>query len=158
MPRGHIMTRSRIKNDTRRYPKRPIVGVGALIFRRDRVLMAQRGKQPMRGAWSLPGGVVEVGESLDAAIRREVREETGLVVKPVKVFEIFERILRDSAGAPEYHYVLIDYLCRVTGGELRAGDDASRVEWVRLRDLHELEMTEGTLDVIERAFNERRSH
>ena len=158
MPRGHIMTRSRIKNDTRRYPKRPIVGVGALIFRRDRVLMAQRGKQPMRGAWSLPGGVVEVGESLDAAIRREVREETGLVVKPVKVFEIFERILRDSAGAPEYHYVLIDYLCRVTGGELRAGDDASRVEWVRLGDLHELEMTEGTLDVIERAFNERRSH
>jgi mutator protein MutT len=149
------MTRPGIEKDTRRYPKRPIVGVGALIFRRDRVLMAQRGHQPRKGAWSLPGGAVEVGESLDAAIRREVREETGLVVKPVKVFEVFERILRDTAGAPEYHYVLIDYICRVTGGALRAGDDASRVEWVRLRDLPELEITEGTLDVIERAFNER---
>lgn len=156
MPRGHFMTRPGIKKDTRRYPKRPIVGVGALIFRRDRVLLAQRGKQPMKGSWSLPGGAVEVGESLDAAIRREAREETGLVVKPVKVFEIFERILRDAAGAPEYHYVLIDYICRVTGGELRAGDDASHVEWVRLRDLKELEMTEGTLDVIERAFQEHR--
>lgn len=153
--RGETHFHARAGKDTRRYPKRPIVGVGALIFRRDRVLMAQRGKQPMKGAWSLPGGAVEVGESLDAAIRREVREETGLAVKPVKVFEVFERILRDAAGVPEYHYVLIDYLCRVTGGALRAGDDASHVEWVRVRDLPRLEMTEGTLDVIERAFQEK---
>jgi len=143
------------KDDNRRYPQRPIVGVGALIFRRDRVLLAQRGKPPRMGAWSLPGGAVEVGESLDAAVRREVREETGLAVKPLKVFQVFERIMRDAAGAPEYHYVLIDYVCRVTGGELCAGDDACRVEWVRRRDLHELDITEGTLDVIERAFQER---
>lgn len=140
------------KTDDRRYPKRPIIGVGALIFRRGRILMAQRGKQPLKGLWSLPGGAVETGESLDAAVRREVREETGLEVKPVKVFEIFERIMRDSRGAPEYHYVLIDYICRVTGGDLRAGDDACRVEWVRERDLKELEITEGTLAVIKRAF------
>ncbi|MGO9012394.1 MAG: NUDIX hydrolase [Bryobacteraceae bacterium] len=145
---------SRRKTDDRRYPKRPLIGVGALIFRRGRILMAQRGKQPLKGAWSLPGGALETGESLDAAVRREVREETGLEVKPVKVFEIFERIMRDSRGATEYHYVLIDYICRVTGGELRAGDDACRVEWVRQRDLKELEITEGTLGVIERAFQE----
>jgi len=144
------------KRDDRRYPKRPIVGVGALIFRRGRILMAQRGKQPMKGWWSLPGGAVEAGESLDAAVRREVREETGLAVKPVKVFEVFERILRDASGKTEYHYVLIDYICRVTGGDLRAGDDVCRVEWVRLRDLPELEITDGTLAVIEGAFRKRR--
>jgi mutator protein MutT len=144
------------KEDDRRYPKRPIIGVGALIFRRGRILMAQRGKQPMKGAWSLPGGALEIGESLDAAIRREVREETGLEVKPVKVFEIFERIMRDSRGAPEYHYVLIDYICRVVGGDLRAGDDVCRVEWVLERDLPKLEITEGTLAVIERAFKVKR--
>ena len=141
--------------DDRRYPKRPLIGVGALIFRRGRILMAQRGKQPMKGAWSLPGGALEIGEPLDAAVRREVREETGLAVKPVKVFEIFERIICDSRGTPEYHYVLIDYICRVTGGDLRAGDDVCRVEWVRERDLAELEITEGTPAVIERAFRGR---
>ncbi|MGA2275688.1 MAG: NUDIX hydrolase [Bryobacteraceae bacterium] len=143
------------KEDNRRYPKRPLVGVGALIFRGRRILMAQRGKQPLKGAWSLPGGALEIGESLDAAVRREVREETGLEVKPVKVFEVFERILRDARGAAEYHYVLIDYICRVIGGELRAGDDACRVEWVLERDLAKLEITEGTLAVIERAFRDR---
>src|SRR5438876_708786 len=97
--------------DDRRYPKRPLVGVGALIFDRGRILMAQRGKQPLQGWWSLPGGALETGESLDHAVRREVLEETGLVVEPVRVFEIFERIMRDGAGATEYHYVLIDYLC-----------------------------------------------
>jgi len=153
---GGARTRAcRVSPDDRRYPKRPIVGVGALIFRRDRILMAQRGKQPLKGAWSLPGGAVETGESLDAAVRREVHEETGLDVKPLKVFQIFERIMRDARGAPEYHYVLIDYICRVTGGDLRAGDDVSRVEWVRRRDLPDLEITEGTLAVIERAFQER---
>jgi ADP-ribose pyrophosphatase YjhB (NUDIX family) len=141
--------------DNRRYPKRPIVGVAALIFRRGRILMAQRGKPPMKGAWSLPGGAVETGESLDAAVRREVIEETGLEVKPVKVFEVFERIMRDARGGAEYHYVLIDYICRATGGDLRAGDDVCRVEWVRERDLAQLEITEGTLEVIERAFRER---
>src|SRR5437660_11822369 len=93
--------------DDRRYPKRPLVGVGALIFQRGRILMAQRGKEPLIGWWSLPGGALEIGESLDHAVRREVLEETGLVVEPVRVFEIFERIMRDSDGAPEYHYILI---------------------------------------------------
>lgn len=104
-----------ISEEERRYPKRPLVGVGALIFRRDRILMAQRGKEPLKGWWSLPGGALELGESLEAAVCREVLEETGLVVEPVKLFEVFERIIRDASGAPEYHYILIDYVCRVTG-------------------------------------------
>ena len=123
-----------ITEDDRRYPQRPLVGVGAISLDRDRILMAQRGKEPLKGWWSLPGGALETGETLHDAIRREVREETGLEVEPLGVFEIFERIMRDAQGAPEYHYVLIDYVCRVTGGELRPGDDVCRVEWVRRRD------------------------
>jgi mutator protein MutT len=142
--------------DDRRYPKRPLVGVGALIFDRGRILMAQRGKEPLKGYWSLPGGALEVGERLDAAVRREVMEETGLTVEPLRVFEIFERIMRDGEGQPEYHYVLIDYLCRMTGGEPRAGDDVCEVAWMRLEELKGLQITEGTLGVIERAFRKRR--
>jgi ADP-ribose pyrophosphatase YjhB (NUDIX family) len=135
-----------------------LVGVGALILNRDRILMAQRGKEPLKGWWSLPGGLVETGESLDAAVRREVLEETGLEIRPLGVVEIFERIMRDSSGAAEYHYVLIDYMCRVKGGELRAGDDVCAVEWTRRRDLPQLRITEGTLEVIEKAFQVRRQY
>jgi ADP-ribose pyrophosphatase YjhB (NUDIX family) len=142
--------------DDRRYPRFPLVGVGALIFDRGRILMAQRGKEPLKGWWTLPGGALETGELLDAAVRREVLEETGLIVEPVRVFEIFERIMRDSDGAAEYHYVLIDYLCSVAGGEARAGDDVARVAWMRLEELKALQITEGTLGVIERAFRKRR--
>jgi ADP-ribose pyrophosphatase YjhB (NUDIX family) len=141
--------------DNRRYPKYPLVGVGAILIRRDRILMAQRGKQPLKGWWSLPGGALETGESLADAVRREALEETGLEIRPLHVFEIFERIMRDGRGRPEYHYVLIDYLCRATGGTLRPGDDVCAVEWVRRRDLPALQITEGTLDVIERAFQNR---
>jgi ADP-ribose pyrophosphatase YjhB (NUDIX family) len=118
--------------------------------------MVLRGKQPMEGWWSLPGGLLEIGESLADAVRREAREETGLEVKPAGVVEIFERIMRDAKGVPEYHYVLVDYLCRVSGGSLRAASDARAVEWVRRRDLPKLRITEGTLPVIEKVFRERR--
>jgi mutator protein MutT len=144
-----------VTND-RRYPKRPLVGVGALIFRRGRILMAQRGKEPLKGWWSLPGGALETGEMLDQAVRREVLEETGLIVEPQEVFEIFERIMKDAAGKVEYHYVLVDYFCRVAGGEPRAGDDVCRVEWMRLDELKDVQITEGTLGVIERAFRKQR--
>jgi len=143
-------------SDDRRYPQRPIVGVGALIFRRGRILMAQRGKEPLKGWWSLPGGALETGEKLDHAVRREVLEETGLIVEPMEVFEIFERIMKDEAGAIEYHYVLVDYVCRITGGEPCAGDDVCRVEWMRLEELKDLQITEGTLAVIERGFRKQR--
>ena len=141
--------------DDRRYPKRPLVGVGAIILRRDRILMAQRGKEPLKGWWSLPGGALETGESLADGVCREVREETGLEVRPLGILEVFERIMRDSSGAPEYHYVLIDYMCRITGGALGPGDDVCAVEWVKRGDLAKLSITEGTLDVIEKGFRER---
>ena len=129
-----------------------MVGVGALIIKGDKILLVERGKQPLKGYWSIPGGLLEVGEQLADAVVRETKEETGLDVKPVSVVEIFERILRDTKGVAEYHYVLIDYLCKVTGGELKASDDAENVEWVRRKDLPARKVTEGTLDVIERTF------
>jgi len=143
------------KPDDRRYPARPILGVGALIFDGDRILLVERGKEPLKGYWSLPGGVLEVGETLEEGLRREVREETGLLVEPAAMLEIFERIIRDVQGAPEYHYVLIDYICPVTGGVLCAADDVSRVEWVPRDRLAEYRITTGTLPVIEKGFRLR---
>jgi 8-oxo-dGTP diphosphatase len=119
------------------------------------VLLVERGKPPLKGFWSLPGGAVETGEHLEEGVRREVLEETGLLVKPVRLFTIFERIMRDDQGEAEYHYVLVDYVCRVTGGALAAASDVSRVEWVPRTALSHYKITEGTLPVIERAFRER---
>ena len=130
--------------------------MGALIFQRGNILLAERGKEPLKGYWSLPGGMLETGETLEEGVTREVREETGLEVKPLGVLEIFERIMRDSQGAAEYHYVLIDYVCRITGGILCAGDDVSRVAWAPPRLLATYQITEGTLAVIEKGFRERR--
>jgi ADP-ribose pyrophosphatase YjhB (NUDIX family) len=129
--------------------------VGAIILKRDRVLLVERAKSPLKGYWSLPGGVLETGEYLQEGIRREVLEETGLVVEPLRMVTIFERIIRDGKGKPEYHYVLIDYLCRVTGGTLQAADDVSRAVWVPHQGLDRYRITEGTLPVIEKAFRER---
>jgi 8-oxo-dGTP diphosphatase len=138
--------------ESRQYPSRPFLGVGALIFEDEKILLVERGKEPLKGYWSLPGGIVETGEKLEEAIRREVEEETGLDVEPYAMFEIFERIMPDPEGRPEYHYVLIDYLCRRLSGEPAAATDVSRVEWVEERNLGRYRLTEGTLGVIERAF------
>jgi ADP-ribose pyrophosphatase YjhB (NUDIX family) len=138
---------------SRRYPPRPILGVGALIIRDDQVLLVQRGKEPLKGYWSLPGGAVEAGEALETAIRREVLEETNLDVEVMKVIEIFERITRDAEGRAEYHYVLIDYLCTVKGGEARAGSDAAGIAWLRRGELENFSLTEGAAQVIRKAFD-----
>jgi 8-oxo-dGTP diphosphatase len=142
----------------RRYPEHPLLGIGAIIFEdQDRILMVERAGNPLKGYWSLPGGLVETGETLETAVKREILEETGLQVEPQQMFELFERIMHDAQGQAEYHYVLLDYLCKVVGGTLQAGDDVSRAEWVRREDLPSLLITEGTLDVIERAYRARRS-
>jgi 8-oxo-dGTP diphosphatase len=138
--------------ESRRYPSRPFLGVGALIFEGSNILLVERANDPLRGYWSLPGGVVEAGETLDAGIRREVLEETGLDVEPLSVFEIFERIMPDADGRTEYHYVLIDYICRPRGGQLAPATDVSQVAWVSEGRFREYRLTEGTLGVIERAF------
>ncbi len=129
--------------------------MGALIFRRESILLVERGREPLKGYWSLPGGLVESGELLADAVKREVLEETGFRVKPVEMFQLFERIMRDSDQRPEYHYVLVDYVCKVVSGELCAGDDVSRTEWVRRGSLKDYRLTEGTLGVIEKAFHAR---
>jgi len=133
-------------------------GVGALIFRgrgtRGPILLVERGGHPLKGYWSLPGGLVETGESLDEAVRREILEETGLRVKPVEMFGVFERVMRDARGRAEYHYLLMDYVCKVTGGRLQAGDDVARAEWVAREKLGDYHMTEGTREVIERAYSD----
>src|SRR5215475_14041489 len=99
------------RSNDRQYPVRPLLGVGALIFKRKRVLLVERGKAPLKGYWSLPGGLVETGERLEESVCREVLEETGLQVRPLYLAEIFERIMHDDAGRVEYHYVLADYVC-----------------------------------------------
>ena len=112
----------------------------------------ERGNEPLKGYWSIPGGIVETGEKLAEGIRREVREETGLDVEPYSIFEIFERIIADAEGKTEYHYVLIDYVCRPLSGQPAAASDVSRVAWVSQQELRNYRLTEGTLEVIERAF------
>ncbi len=135
-----------------------MLGVGALIIEGERILLVERGHEPLKGWWSLPGGAVEPGELLHAATLREVREETGLEVEIVCLIEIFERFLYDDSGRLEYHFVLMDYLCRPLGGELCAADDASRVAWVAERDLDKLRITEGTPAVIAKAFRYAREN
>jgi ADP-ribose pyrophosphatase YjhB (NUDIX family) len=115
--------------------------------------MVERGGNPLKGYWSLPGGLVETGELLEDAVRREVFEETGLRVRPTELFGIYERIIRDKKKRPEYHYILFDYVCKVEGGKLRAGDDVSRVEWVSRAKLGDYLVTEGTVDVIQKAYS-----
>ena len=131
--------------------------MGALILEGDSILLVERAGEPLKGYWSLPGGLVETGETIEDAVRREVREETGLLVELLSRFDIFERIMRDAEGHAEYHYVLVDYICRVVGGAPCAGDDVSRLEWVKRPELRNYRLTEGTLEAIERAFSNVRN-
>ena len=126
-----------------------------MILRGDSVLLVERGREPLRGHWSLPGGVLEVGGLLEDAIRREVREETGLDVEPLAVVEVFQWIIPGQENKPEYHYVIIDYLCAVQGGELRAASDVSRAAWVRRDEFSRYLITEGATSVIEKGFRKR---
>lgn len=136
----------------REYPDRPIVGVGAVIIHSGRVLLVKRGSPPLLGQWSLPGGVVELGETLRFAAEREAREETGLVVKAGEVLEVLDRIIPGEGGRAQYHYVLIDFLCHVTGGELLAGGDAADVAWASEDDLEKFNLEKPALQVIQKGF------
>jgi ADP-ribose pyrophosphatase YjhB (NUDIX family) len=151
-----------MSDESRRYPKRPIVGVGAVIVMpadgpaaERGVVLIKRRFPPLAGRWSVPGGGVEAGETLTGGLAREIREETGLEIEVGPVLDVFDRITRDADGRVEYHYVLVDYLCRPTGGTLQAGSDVSDARVVRESDLGEYDLTEKTLDVIEKALTTR---
>jgi 8-oxo-dGTP diphosphatase len=144
----------------REYPTAPIAGVGAIVLGANDagqscVLTVRRGRAPLKGHWSLPGGVMEIGETLKEGVMREVMEETGLEVKVLEHVETLERIARDEAGRVRYHYVISDWLCVVTGGELRCGDDADAVEWLTREEFDanlKCPMDELTRTVIEKAW------
>ena len=138
----------------RKYPDRPIVAVGAVILDGDRVLLIQRGHEPLRGEWSLPGGAVEIGETLEAAVAREVREETSLDVVVGPVVEVLDSIRRDAGGRVEYHYTIVDYACRVRGGTPTAamrGTDAADVRWVPVGELAQYRVADTAIAVIRKA-------
>jgi 8-oxo-dGTP diphosphatase len=138
----------------RDYPDRPIVGVGAVIVQENRAVLVKRGAPPLQGEWSLPGGVVEIGETLRTAAEREALEETGLVVEAGDVLEVVDRIIPGENGRTQYHYVLIDFLCRVTGGELRAGGDAADTAWAAEDELEKFRLEKLALDVVRKGLRE----
>ncbi len=121
----------------REFPVAPLVGAGGIVVRDNRVLLVRRGREPLKGQWSIPGGLIDVGETLREAVIREVKEETGLDVEPVELIELLDRIHREE-GRVRYHYVIADYLCRVTGGILAAASDADAVRWVERAEWNSL--------------------
>lgn len=133
------------------YPDRPVVGVGAVVLDGDRVLLIKRGHAPLKGQWSLPGGGVEIGETLEQAVAREVLEETGVTIEVGPMVEVLDRISRDIDGRVDHHFVLIDFVARPSGGLLRSGSDADGAEWVRLPELAKYEVAAVTVSVIEKA-------
>lgn len=136
----------------REYPDSPLVGVGAVIVNDHgqdrRVLLIRRGQAPLLGEWSLPGGVLECGETLREAVVREAHEETGLVVETGEMLGVYERVIRGDDGRVRYHYVLIDFLCRPTGGELKAASDAADVRWFKREELPPLNLAYDANDVV----------
>jgi ADP-ribose pyrophosphatase YjhB (NUDIX family) len=137
----------------RDYPDRPLVGVGAVIVQNGRAVIVQRGTEPLKGQWSIPGGMLEVGETLRQCAAREALEETGLRVEPAEVLEVLDSIHPDPEGRTRYHYVLIDFLCRPLAGELRPGGDAAQVRWVTRDELANFTITETALRVLCKAFD-----
>jgi len=136
----------------REYPDQPLIGVGAIIVENGRVLLVKRGHAPLAGEWSIPGGVLEVGETLREAAVREVLEETSLNVEPSALLGVYDRILRDSDERTLYHYVLIDFLCNWISGEPQAAGDAAEVRWFRPEEIPGLQLAKDTAEVIHLGF------
>ena len=136
----------------RDYPEHPIIGVGGVIVEGGRVLLVRRDTEPLRGEWSVPGGMLELGEKLRDGVRREALEETGVKVEPGEVLDVFDSIFTDALGKTQYHYVLIDYLCRPISGEAQAGGDVSDVRWVSLEALPAMGLRESIEQVVRKGI------
>jgi 8-oxo-dGTP diphosphatase len=140
----------------RHYPDQPLVGVGAVIFQGERVLLVRRGQEPARDSWSLPGGLVELGETMTAAICRELAEEIGISVRLLGIAAVLERIFPDPDGRIAYHYVLVDFLCDYLEGELRPGSDITAARFVPISEVSSFDLTPSTADVIQRAWQQKK--
>jgi 8-oxo-dGTP diphosphatase len=136
----------------REYPGAPVVGVGGVVIRDGRALLIKRGSEPLKDQWSIPGGTLELGESIQEGVRRELLEETGIEVRVGELIEVFDRIFRDAAGEIQYHFVIVDYLCEVVSGEAHAASDVTDTAWVREEDLWNYKLTEAATRVIRKAF------
>lgn len=141
----------------REFPEHPLIGVGAVIIEGDRLVLVKRAYPPIQGQWSIPGGVLEVGETVREAAVREAHEETGLIVEPGELLGVYDRILHDPEHRVQYHYVLIDFFCRAVGGELHAASDAAEVRWFTRAELSTLNLAEDTLEVIQKGFERLRT-
>lgn len=139
----------------REYPDRPVVSVGVVAFKDEKVLLIQRANEPSKGRWSLPGGVVELGEPIRRAAIREVREECGIEIEPSAVLEVVDAIVPDDRGRIRFHYVLIDLLAEYKSGDLSPQSDISDARWSGEEELDELDILPATLSVIRKAFSER---
>jgi len=139
----------------REYPDSPLVGVGAVIIEDGQVLLVKRGHPPLAGEWSIPGGVMELGETLREAAIREAQEETCLTVEPADLLGVYDRVLRDGEGRTLYHFVLIDFLCRRLSGGARATDDADEVRWFTPAEVETLALPEDTAQVIRQGFSRK---
>ena len=139
-------------NSKREYPERPVVGVGGVVICDGRALLVRRGKAPLLGEWSIPGGMLETGETIVEGVRRELMEETGVEVRVGELIEVFERISRDAEGKAQFHYVVLDYFCEPVQGEACAGSDAAEIAWVAEADLGKYALTDAAQRVIRRAF------
>lgn len=137
---------------SRDYPEHPRVGVGAVVLDGGRVLLVRRGRPPAAGRWSLPGGLVELGETTIDAVRREVAEECGLTVRVVGLAGVVDRVIRDPDGRVRYHYVLVDYLALPESSAAVAGSDAAEVRWVPVAEIDRMDVTEGLVEMIRRAL------
>jgi 8-oxo-dGTP diphosphatase len=136
----------------REYPERPVVGVGGLVISNGRVLLIRRGRPPLEGEWSIPGGMLELGETVFEGVRRELAEETGIEARVIELIEVFERISLGETGKPKYHFVVLDYLCALIRGEARAGTDAAEVAWAAEAELVRYSLTPEAARVIKKAF------
>jgi ADP-ribose pyrophosphatase YjhB (NUDIX family) len=136
----------------RDYPERPIIGVGAVIVSGDLALLVRRGTEPLKGEWSVPGGALELGEKLRDGVAREALEETGLNVEVGEVLDVFDSIFTDTEGRTQYHYVLIDFLCRPLSGEAIAGSDVDQVRWVTESDLAGMQLRDSIAQVVRKGL------
>lgn len=136
----------------REFPEVPLIGVGAIIIEGDRVVLVKRSHPPLQDEWSIPGGVLEIGELVREAAVREAREETGLTVEPLELLGVYDRVLRNAEKRVQYHYVLVDFLCRRVAGDLSAASDAAEVRWFQREELGTLNLAEDTIEVISKGF------